>query len=107
MIARTRQLQVTVQIHPLPQVIAQIHQLQVTVQVLKPQATAQIHLPLQVIARTRQLQATVQIQSLPQVIAQIHQLQAIVQTRRLPQVIHVMQVSPSQKQVRITGRTLT
>ncbi|WP_223315421.1 hypothetical protein, partial [Enterococcus faecium] len=27
--------------------------------------------------------------------------------RRLPQAIHVMQVSPSQKQVRITGRTLT
>ncbi|RBT19359.1 hypothetical protein EA99_02537, partial [Enterococcus faecium] len=72
------QLQVTVQILPLPQVIAQIHQLQATVQVLKPQATAQIH-----------------------------QLQAIVQTRRLPQAIHVMQVSPSQKQVRITGRTLT
>ncbi|MBK4873416.1 hypothetical protein CU007_2481 [Enterococcus faecium] len=59
MIARTRQLQVTVQ----------------------------IHLPLQVIARTRQLQVTVQI--------------------HLPQAIHVMQVSPSQKQVRITGRTLT
>ncbi|RBS44144.1 hypothetical protein EB16_00128, partial [Enterococcus faecium] len=87
-IARTRQLQVTVQILPLPQVIAQIH------------------LP-QVIARTRQLQVTVQIHPLPQVIAQIHQLQAIVQTRRLPQAIHVMQVSPSQKQVRITGRTLT
>ena len=89
MTARTRQLQVTVQILPLPQVIAQIH------------------LPLQVIARTRQLQVTVQIHPLPQVIAQIHQLQAIVQTRRLPQAIHVMQVSPSQKQVRITGRTLT
>ncbi|MBK4862660.1 hypothetical protein CU011_2507 [Enterococcus faecium] len=39
------------------------------------------------IARTRQLQVTVQI--------------------HLPQAIHVMQVSPSQKQVRITGRTLT
>ncbi|MBK4764517.1 hypothetical protein CU018_2507 [Enterococcus faecium] len=86
---------------------------------------AQIHLPLQVIARTRQLQVTVQILPLPQVIVPIHQLQAIVQilplpqviarTRQLqvtvqihlPQAIHVMQVSPSQKQVRITGRTLT
>ena len=38
-IARTRQLQVTVQIHPLPQVIAQIHQLQAIVQTRRlPQA---------------------------------------------------------------------
>ncbi len=106
--ARTRQLQATVQIHLPQQVIARTRQLQVTVQILPlPQVIAQIHLPLQVIARTRQLQVTVQIHPLPQVIAQIHQLQAIVQTRRLPQAIHVMQVSPSQKQVRITGRTLT
>ncbi len=107
-IARTRQLQATVRIHLPQQVIARTRQLQVTVQILPlPQVIAQIHLPLQVIARTRQLQVTVQIHPLPQVIAQIHQLQAIVQTRRLPQAIHVMQVSPSQKQVRITGRTLT
>ena len=51
------------QILPLPQVIARIHQLQ---------ATAQIHLPLQMISTERQLQVTVQILPLPQVIAQIH-----------------------------------